>query len=170
MPRLYSIEQDFDRDHPRYVPTHFFPSAEWRAHWSSSQHAWYYDLNTDFPARCYIHNSKLSSTSTDFWVPLRKDVERRWTGDCFVEYTRWDYRYWWNKNATEHYDREYEHQSHGYWTFYFEDEADQTWFIMHNGDKLSPKKYRFHPDYGVSCMDDRYDVDWTEDVPGAYRV
>lgn len=170
MPRLYRVDKDFDPKSPRYNPAEFFLSASWSRHWSSSECYWKYDLDKDFPDQCYIHCDELDAEDNSFWIALRKDVERRYQGDVFYQYERMDYRRWWNSSATVDYKKEYNRQRHGYWTFYFEEASDQTMFILKHGEILSPKRYRFHPIMGISCADDRYDVDPDEEVPNAWRV
>lgn len=170
MPRLYSIDRDFDSKNPHYNPAEFFLSAYWGRSWSSSESTWTYDLDTDFPARCYIHMDELRRDDNEFWIALRKDVERRYQGDVFYKFDRMDYRRWWNSSAKSQYDREYDRQAHGYWTFYFEEASDQTMFIMKYSEKLSEKRYRFHPVYGISCQDKRYDVSDEEEIPNAWRI
>jgi len=168
MPRLYSIDDDFSGKTPRHNPAHFFPSAIW-TRGMSSDYFWKYDLEGDFPARSYIHCDDLDDKDTGFWIELRKDVERRFLGDVFYLYQRMDYRRWWNRNASE-YSKEYERQRHGYWTFYFENEGDHAMFIMQHGERLSDKRYRFHPIMGISCEDHRYDVPKDEEVANAWRI
>lgn len=171
MPRLYSIPNDFDPKSSRYNPSHFFPSAYWGRHWGSSEAYWKYDLDEDFPAQCHIHIDAMPDDSDNrFWIALRKDVERRYQGDCFFDYHRLNYRRWYNTGATSEYMREYDTQQHGYWTFYFEEGSDQMMFVLKNAEILSPKRYRFHPVMGVSCEDHRYDVPDDEKIEGAWKV
>lgn len=170
MPRLYSIEFDFKPSGSRYRPDHFFPSAHYGRGWSGSQSKWTYDLNIDFPLQSYIHVDDVDPYDNTFWIALRKDVERTYCGDVFFEYDRRDYRRWWNSKAKSEYDKEYDTQRHGYWTFYFEDEGDLTMFVMKHAEITLSKKYRFHPLYGISCGDPRYDVPDDEQVPNAWKV
>lgn len=170
MPRLYAVSRDFNPSNPLYNPSHYFPSAYYGRHWNSSSPEWQYDLDKDFPAQCHIHVDELERDSNEFWIELRKDVERRYSGDCFYDYYHMDYRRWWNSSAKSEYNREYDRQKHGYWTFYFEEASDQTMFILKHSELISPKRYRFHPIAGVSCEDDRYDVPDEEEIPGAWRV
>lgn len=170
MPRLYSIGSDFNEKNPRYNPSHFFPSAYWGRHWSSSESYWKYDMDKDFPVQCHIHCDDMPDDNNTFWIDLRKDVERRYQGDCFFDYHHLDYRRWWNSSAKSQYEREYDRQKHGYWTFYFEEGSDQMMFVLKHAEILSPKRYRFHPLMGVSCKEPRYDVPDDEQIEGAWKI
>lgn len=168
MPRLYSIKDDFPA---RYNPAHFFPSAYWgKSNWSSSTYCWQYDVDKDFPIQSYAHVDLLTFEDTEFWIALRKDVERRYNGDCFFRYEKRDYRYWWNTDAVQDFNRKHYNVTHGYWTFYFEEASDQTMFVLKHGEMLTPFRYRFHPGYGANCMDERYDVPDDEEIPGAWKI
>lgn len=100
----------------------------------------------------------------NFWIELRKMTERQFEGVCFVETRRNDYRWWWNKDATSEYSKETHRVTHGYFIFYFESPNDLVLFKLRFCEMLSEKAYRFHPDYGISCMDRRYDVPEDEKV------
>jgi len=169
MPKLYSIEFDFNVKQSRYRPDHFFPSAHYGRR-MGGESRWEYNLDQDFPAQSYIHVDDIDPYENDFWIALRKDVERRYTGDVFYCYDRRDYRRWWNSKATADYNKEYNTQKHGYWVFYFEEEGDQTMFVLQHAERLAIKRYRFHPAYGISCGNPRYDVPDDEQVPDAWKV
>lgn len=169
MPGLYYLNSKSDTALPNQFPWHYFPSATWGRHGSGSTWSWIYDLDVDFEAQSYIHIDQLDHADTKFWIALRKDVERRYSGDCFYIRHCKDYRRWWNSSATQDYDKDYATQRHGYWSFYFEEASDQTMFILQHAEILSSKRYRFHPEMGVSCKDRRYDVDEDEKLD-AWRV
>lgn len=170
MPRLYSMTHDFNAKNPKFQPDHFFPSAYYGRNWSSSESRWTFNLDKDFPACSFIHYDEMEKQNNTFWINLRKDVERRYQGDCFYIYDRKDYQRWWNKNSKGEYDKQYGTQRHGYWTFYFEEKSDQTMFILNHGSIISNKKYRFHPVMGISCEDQRYDVPDDEHVKDAWKI
>ena len=170
MPRLYSIEHDFNSKKPLFRPNHFFPSAQFGRGWGGGESRWSYNLDTDFPAQSYIHYDNVDPYDNTFWIELRKDVERTYCGDVFCCYERKDYKRWWNTKATSEYNKEYDTQRHGYWNFYFENEGDQTMFVIKHAEITSSKKYRFHPLYGISVGDPRYDVPDDEEVPNAWKV
>jgi hypothetical protein len=169
MPRLYSIQDDFAVDTPRYNPAYFFPSASYRRHGLGSHSSWKFNLDKDFPAQCYIHSEELCEITNNFWIALRKDVERSYAGDCFYVYERKNYHRWWNADAKHEYDRKYTSQTHGYGVFHFEEGSDRLMFMLKYSDMLSPKRYRFHPVMGANCADHRYDVDDSEEILGAYK-
>ena len=161
MPKLYAVESLED-------PRHYFPSAQ--ESYSGGHTEMTYNLDVDFPAQSYIHLDHLSSADNLFWIELRKDVERLYQGDVFYMYYPQNYRRWWNTDATADYNKKYNSQKHGYWTFYFEEESDQAMFIMKYSEILSQKRYRFHPDAGISCQDRRYAVSEEEKVHDAWRI
>jgi hypothetical protein len=166
MPRLYSIHDDFNEERPNFNPSHFFPTAIWRS--SHARACWQFDLDKDFPTQSYIHCSDFGGVPA-FWVPFRKAVERGYMGDVFYAYENKNYNWWYNKDAVDiNYLRKSQPITHGYWTFYFEELSDQTMFILQNGELLTQKKYRFHPEYGVSCLDGRYDVPDNERIMKYY--
>ena len=167
MPRLYSIKDDFSRNDPKFLPSHFFYSARFINHHNNRLAGWEFDLNKDFPTQSYIH-SDMHMNGNSFWIPLRKAVERDYTGDVFYVYESKNYKRWYNENAEFDFLKRTYDVVHGYWTFYFEEPSDQTMFILHYGELLSPKKYRFHPLHGVSCIDARYDVPEDEIIEQFY--
>lgn len=114
--------------------------------------------------KTFLHSTELHKIANNFWIALRKDVERNYIGDCFYVYERKDYRRWWNTTAQHEFDRKYASQSHGYGVFYFEEDRDRLMFMLKYSDMLSPKRYRFHPIIGASCQDNRYDVDEDEEI------
>lgn len=169
MPRLYNITEDFNRKEPRYNPCEFFPSANYRSDYLSSNCYWHYDMDADFSYQSYIHIDNLDTSdqsyNTSFWIPLRRCVEREYTGDVFYQYKKMNYKWCWNSDATSDYQREYNNIKHGYWVFYFENDEDQLMFHLKFGDMTADKTYRFHPNYGISNADRRYDVpddDWID--------
>jgi hypothetical protein len=168
MPGLYCLNAN-NPSPPTQCPWHYFPSAKWGTRGVSSTWSWIYDLDVDFEAQSYIHIDQLDYADTEFWIALRKDAERRYSGDCFYVRNRKDYRRWWNLDAKCDYNKDYATQRHGYWSFYFEEASDQTMFILQHAERLSSKRYRFHPEMGVSCKDKRYDVDEDEKLD-AWRV
>lgn len=179
MPKLYDIDVDFSPIDPIYKPNHFFLSAWSGRDTYDATTKWRYNPDEDFPSQCYMHRDVLSTSAirsadtkyiskpNSFWIELRKIVERENQGDVFYTYRNQDYHWWWNKDATQ-YNKEKTLIRHGYWTFYFESQEDQTMFMLRYKEYLSKKKYRFHPSYGVSCIDDRYDVPEDEHLADIY--
>lgn len=177
MPRLYNIDHDFNVRNPRYRPDHYFSSALYGRQSVGSDSFWSYNLEDDFSAQAYMHydvfdnfQSRSQKAITDvnrFWIDLRKAVEREYQGDVFYQYAMKDYHWWWNKDATS-YNKEKIKIKHGYWTFYFENPEDHLMFVLNYKEHLSERRYRFHPNFGVSCMDKRFDVPDDEHLEDIY--
>lgn len=150
MPTLIHLT-DFKGQQPKRDPRLYFEDADYSAY---NNGGWSYTVEKNYPHKLSIHCDVLDeykSISNKFFIELRKFIERQFEGDVLFEYKSMDYRWWWNKEATSEWAREYSQIRHGYWHLYFESENDVGMFALKHGEKIS-KPQKFHPGYGEDII------------------
>lgn len=90
------------------------------------------------PHRASIHTSRFESSTIDlklvpvnFWLIVRRWVEREAMGDCIYHFEDKSYKWCWNeKSAQSSYEQKYSTVDHGYWHFNFDMAEDHTFFTI----------------------------------------
>lgn len=143
---------EFKGQHSRRDPRLYFDDAEYSSYNNGS---WTFTIEKNYPYLVNIHCDEVAeykSSSNTFFIELRKFVERRCEGDVVFEYKSMNYRWWWNKEATTEWSRNYSEITHGYWYLYFESEADLGMFALMHGGKCS-RVQKYHPEYGENILE-----------------
>jgi hypothetical protein len=154
MPSLLFLD-DFKGKDRKHNPRLYFKKT-WYGVYNSEELQ--FNIEEEYPHvftihRDYYYNAlNAYGDNNTFLVELRRWVERTCAGDLILDYKHMNYRWWWNREAKNEYQKEYTEVKHGYWYFYFEYESDLIIFKLKYSEAYSTIK-KYHPDYGKDVLE-----------------
>lgn len=150
MPTLARLS-DFRGPNPKRDPDLYFKNSRFTRY---NGDKWEFSVEEEYPHIAAIHRDIFYDcyNNNEFFVELRRWVERRCEGDLIIDYKTMNYRWWWNRDAKTEWSREFTEIRHGYWIFYFESESDLHVFGLMHGEKISQIQ-ELHPEYGKDILD-----------------
>ncbi len=139
MPRLIDLSR-FKNDN--HNASEYFKNV----YWNSQVQRHEFDVALTYPHELYVHGPTQMDDDPDFFLDLRRFVERNATGDTVYRYKSMGYKWCWNmKDAKHDWDRSYSDISHGYWILNFEEEGDMVMFKLRKPTLVSDRMSKFHP-------------------------